>query len=555
MEARNRTLPDWFTRIRTRQMKLPRFQRFEAWSHNQVTALLNNVLQELPTGSVLVMEVGDKEPFVSRPMIGAPAEGEKVVELLLDGQQRLTALWRSLTNHYDDRSYLVSLEQDEETRAPYYVVSYARYPRNGKRYPIWLDDPKQVWARNLMPVHLLRPDNDAEAELEEWATKASDDEPREVIKILQIGNKLRQLFAKFNIPFLSLQSTVEREIALNVFIQMNTSATPLSAYDIVVAQVEAETGLSLHELADDLKQEFPATQSYVAPSDLMLAVGALLQDKVPNKSTYLSPGFSAKLIDDWDQIKAGIGIAINFLEQERVFDDKRLPTDVVMYPVSALWSVAPSGLDAEGEARTVLRKYLWRTFFTERYERTSATRALVDFRQVKALFDGEGDEMPLIFNETEYPLPEIGELLVAGWAVRKDRLPRALLALSLRTGGIDFADGNVASREHLSHREYHHLFPRALLSERFKENEVNRALNCALVTWKTNRNISAKTPSTYLMERLEGSSLGEQEIRHRLQSHLIPYDELFSDDYETFLMARAELMHPIILKLCNGELV
>ncbi len=122
----------------------------------------------------------------------------------------------------------------------------------------------------------------------------SDDESREVIKILQIGNKLRQLFAKFNIPFLSLQSTVEREIALNVFIQMNTSATPLSAYDIVVAQVEAETGLSLHELADELKQEVPATQSYTTPSDLMLAVGALLQNKVPNKSTYLSPGFSAK---------------------------------------------------------------------------------------------------------------------------------------------------------------------------------------------------------------------------------------------------------------------
>jgi hypothetical protein len=30
IEARNRLLPDWFTRIRTRQTVLPRFQRFEA---------------------------------------------------------------------------------------------------------------------------------------------------------------------------------------------------------------------------------------------------------------------------------------------------------------------------------------------------------------------------------------------------------------------------------------------------------------------------------------------------------------------------------------------
>ena len=56
MEARNRTLPDWFTKIRTRQIKLPRFQRFEAWTHHQVTAILNAVLEELPIGAVLILE-------------------------------------------------------------------------------------------------------------------------------------------------------------------------------------------------------------------------------------------------------------------------------------------------------------------------------------------------------------------------------------------------------------------------------------------------------------------------------------------------------------------
>jgi hypothetical protein len=50
-----------------------------------------------------------------------------------------------------------------------------------------------------------------------------------------------------------------------------------------------------------------------------------------------------------------------------------LPTDVIVAPLSALWGLAPKGLDAEGEARTLLRKYLWRAFFTDCYERTSAT--------------------------------------------------------------------------------------------------------------------------------------------------------------------------------------
>ena len=59
MEARNRSLPDWFTRIRTGQLKLPRFQRFESWSHAEVVTLLDSVIRGRPVGSALVLETGD----------------------------------------------------------------------------------------------------------------------------------------------------------------------------------------------------------------------------------------------------------------------------------------------------------------------------------------------------------------------------------------------------------------------------------------------------------------------------------------------------------------
>lgn len=554
MEARNRLLPDWFTRVRTRQITLPRFQRHEAWTHDQVTALLNNVLLELPAGSVLILEVGDTEKFVSRPVVGAPEDGERVTEHLLDGQQRLTGLWRSLTNDYEDRTYLVKLEQDEETCAPYYAVSFARHYRGDRRYPIWLDDPEQTWSRRYIPIHLLRPDDEAGAQLEEWATEAANGDTKEVLTIIKEANRLRQQFAKFNLPFLALPSTVSQETALNVFIQMNTSASPLTAYDIVVAQVEAVSGQSLHDLVEELNHDVPAVQAYTTASDLMLAVSSLLQDKVPNKSTYLTPEFSREVVANWDRVKTGIERATLFLEQEGIFDAKRLPSDVTLYPLSALWSVAPKGLDAEGEARTLLRKYLWRSFFTDRYERTSATRALVDYRQLGALLNGDELERPLIFNEEEHALPTIEELMAAGWPIRKERLARAILALALRSGGLDFADAAPASRDHLPRREYHHLFPRAYLEARdFSQRQIDRVLNCALVSWKTNRTISAKTPSEYLMERIGGTSLGKKEVSRRLASHLIPLDEFMSNNYEAFLASRAEKTEALMRKLCNGE--
>jgi hypothetical protein len=556
MEARNRTLPDWLTRIRTRQIKLPRFQRFEAWTHYTVTALLNTVLQELPAGAVLILEVGEEEPFISRTVIGAPETGERVIEHLLDGQQRLTALWRSLTDNYPDRSYFVRLEPDEETGAPYYATSRARWMKDGSKYPLKLNDPVELWKEKFVPVSLLRPDAEAEAAMTAWAMKAASGDMNLVLEIIQKINGLRALFAKFNIPFLSLPSTTPKETALNVFIQMNTSATPLSAYDIVVAQVEAGTERSLHDLVADLKADAPNTESYIKPDDVMLSVSALLQLKVPTQTNFISKGFSDSLVENWETTKAGIKKAIQFLEQESILDAKRLPTDVIIAPLAGLWGISPQGLDAEGEARTLLRKYLWRSCFTDRYERTSATRALADFRELKLLLEGNKEAKPPIFNEEEWPLPTVEQLILAGWPTKKDRLPRALMALSLRAGGYDLADGTPATREHLKEREYHHLFPVARLKEQGKsESEIYRALNCALVTWKTNRNISAKTPEKYLAERREGTSLGEDEVRRRLESHLVPYDELVTSTYEEFLMERAKRMHAMMLKLCSGESV
>ena len=97
--ARDRKLSDWYERIRTGQLRLPRFQRFEAWDRGRVMGLLNTIIQNLPVGVTLLLEVGDKEKFVSRPVATVPGTGERVTEHLLDGQQRLTAFWRAMQNN------------------------------------------------------------------------------------------------------------------------------------------------------------------------------------------------------------------------------------------------------------------------------------------------------------------------------------------------------------------------------------------------------------------------------------------------------------------------
>ena len=547
MESRNRTIPEWLLRVKTHQIVLPQFQRFEAWSHSQITEALNNVLHELPVGAVLVLEVAGKEPFISRPIKGSPDTGNPVNEHLLDGQQRITALWRSLHDNYEDRSYFVVVkkdEQDNDADLPY-VESYSRSKKDGKCRPLWLNNADEVWQRGRIPLYLLRPDNEAAYGI--WAESASKGDTSTELEIVKICGKLREKFAKFNIPFLSLPSTTPNHVALDVFIKMNTSSSRLTAYDITVAQVESREKISLHELVDNLRQEVPSVSFYMDPKDLVLPVAALLQNKLPNTKTYLSKDFHDNLMYVWDDTKKGIKKAVELLESELIFDGKRLPTDVVLYPLSALWARVPD-LDEEGNARNILKQYIWRSFCTDRYEKSTSAMALEDYRQISKFLKNEKADNPDIFKK---PLPEEQELESSGWPVRKDRLARAILAVSLRGGGIDFADGKkVSSKDDLAKREYHHIFPRAWLENK-KHTNINLALNCALVGWKTNRKMSSKPPSEYIDERMERSRHGEEEIRSRLDSHLISFDKIQKENYEEFLSDRAERILSEMKKLCG----
>lgn len=553
IEARNRLLPDWFTRIRTRQTVLPRFQRFEAWDHSRVTQLFNTILQDLPVGAGLVLEIGDEEPFISRPLKGAPEKGERVTEHLLDGQQRLTALWRGLHNNYDDRTFFLFSSPDEETGLPFYVDSIGRWKKDGDKEfrPFWANNPKEQWNRKMIPLDLFSPSISAQQSFREWAKEAieSQDERDKVSD--QVVSPIRQKFASFNLPFMSLPVTTKKQTALDVFIKMNTSAAPLSIYDIVVAQVEAGMGKSLHDLVADTRNLCPNLSIYYAPEDLALYGSALLQGRPPTNATYMARDFGLRLLENWDVFLNGVTRTVDFLEQERIFDAARLPTDVVMPVLVALWGVAPKGLDAEGRARAILRKYLWRAFFSNRYEKSTNSRALVDFIELKPLVTGTGLSEPTIFKDDLHPLPQMQELADAGWPVRKDRVARAILALALKHGGADLADGGAATRASLAQREYHHLFPAAHLTRLgLPDDQIYRSLNCALVTWRTNRNISDKDPECYLAERRDGTDLGEAEVRARLATHYIPYDQMVANDYPAFLKARATLIHSAMTALC-----
>ena len=287
VQALNRNIPDWFQHAKSGQLKLPRFQRFEAWGHNEVANLLEVVLRGLPIGAALILEVGNIEEFESRLISGVDRSTERCTEHLLDGQQRLTALWKSLHDLYEDRTYLVYLDNDEEHdgREVPRVDGIARWHRNGRRFPLWVDEPSAVYERGYFPLRLLRPGETA-AEIQDWCDTAARGDLQQSREIERQVRPLRERILTFNMPYLALTAGTPPDVAIDVFIKMNTSSVKLTAFDIIVARFENQNNQSLHQLVGDLIAQVPTVGDYQTPQDLILSAAAMREDRTPTQASF-----------------------------------------------------------------------------------------------------------------------------------------------------------------------------------------------------------------------------------------------------------------------------
>ncbi len=591
--AQNRPLGDWYNMIKRGQIKLPRFQRMEAWDRNRIKSFIDTIIKNLPVGVSLIYEKGDHEKFISRFISTAePESTERLTEYLLDGQQRLTAYWRVMHNNYELEKYFLYLpeydksddgiEFDEMT-----VYCRTRWMGNGKKYPIWADSPYDCYKKGLIPLELFNPELGevkASAWIEEAAVnlKPKEQDPdfasklekhiNQKSELNKIATQIRERLKHFNLPYLFLPVDTDKEIALQVFINMNTNSKPLSLYDIIVAEVEGEKGESLHDLQNVLDDKNEDIKRYFSLSNLILSTSALLQKKLPNNRGMIEMSKS-EMIENWDLLCRCLERMVEFLQLNKIYDRQRLPTNAVLAVIAAAYSSIPDTGDLRGKHEILLKKYLWSSFFTDRYENSAASRAFNDYTAIIKVINGEKKEDESFYSEADipvlnrekYPISTAEELLTIGWPKQENIRGRAIIAIASYLGAKDFADGQPMNKENVLIREYHHLYPDALLKEASVDSF--KALNCTLITWKTNRIIGRNEPLKYIKERSECSN--EDVVKERLDSHLIPINELatggYADiegdekvnkiktDFNQFLKKRAVIIVKAAQELTDGK--
>ena len=518
-----RTIGNWLADIQSGRLRLPRFQRDYVWRPCHVAGLLKTLIvdNDIPIGVLLVLETdsdADNQAFKTRNIDGAPDDGgESCREFLLDGQQRLTALWRSLNDKDDKCTYYVEFRRYK----PEAIVSKRNAPKTSERLA---NDPSKQIDENLFPVRLLNPLNDT-SKIDEWTTKASlSAVANRNVKDMIL--KARRRFQNENkggaimIPYFKLGSKTDPKKAIDIYKTLNTNSIRLSHYFLAAAEMESQAEKSLYDLASELERKTRVKRFETdVTGELILKIFCLISNVMPAKGEYEDLPYK-KLESNKSRIINGVKWTIEKFESLGIWDGKQLPTVVPLRVLPALHEVF-CGKEESDRNRRIVNKYLWHSFLTERYSMHANQHLKEDFDDLVAYIDGRIKENQIrIFKFSQ----NVEDIKKVKWpqTTRKSTRARGVLLVCCSGGAKNLKDGVKLSKANIGHRERHHVFPKTLDFEANKDI----VLNCMLIPKDENTRFSNHLPGDYIAGlfpeiKSSGRALPEADIVERLDTHCI----------------------------------
>ena len=559
MDTNRKQIGRWLDDVQSGSVRLPRFQREEVWTRQNIENFLWAILKERPLGVFLVLEVdSSNQPFETRPLADAQNNGERCREHLLDGQQRLVALWRSFNDNYESHSFYVTFKESEDGNG-FQEESVKAVSKRG-RDKNKIGNPVEEFGKRWIPVKILTPGESGSRQATNWRNSVTTPENEEALSV--IIDQLRSKISGTVIPYLSLPLDTPPDEAIDIFIQTNTSSVRLSHYDLAVAQMDREISESLTEKVADLihdVQTIEALENNVG--DLVLKVQCLLEGKKPTHGNYTKIDFQ-QLNDGWQRIVEGVKWTTETLGDMNIWTSQRLPTSVPLRVLPALHRYIPQSGTDHANAMKLVRKYLWWSFLTDRYERDANGRLKEDFDALAEVLQNNRDESDVPVFKSDKPTKD--DIKTTGWPTARGILSRAILVACSLDGARDIASNRPVRRKRSV--DHHHIFPRVVLKA--IQTEANYALNCMLLEPYTNREWAKKWPGDYLIEMVNDSEKHwdnpEEEVEKRLDTHLLPSSKLIpikeisngdlGQHYDDFLNERANMIMRRMEQLLNeGE--
>ena len=278
--------------------------------------------------------------------------------------------------------------------------------------------------------------------------------------------------------------------------------------------------------------------------------------KRQNKSNGKSGAVSCKKKDvlalDFDsyianreQILVGFQLAREFLlKYQFVFRMRDLPYTTQLIPLAAICAALGKSKCNEPNTIKILSRWYWCGILGELYGGANETRYANDIEDVIEEIYGRPNASRTI-NSAFFSSTRLLTLQTRNSAAYK-----GIMALFYMQKCRDFMNNITIDivNSMLQSPDIHHIFPESYCEKvGISRQKYNCIVNKTPILPETNRSIGGNAPSVYtrsILKKVVG--LTELELKGRIESHLINYKSLATDDFDTYFIDRAKKILDLI---------
>ena len=492
---------------------LPEFQRGYVWNRDQVKKLMMSLYRGYPIGGLLIW-VTKTDPTITR------GDGELtpgVVNLILDGQQRITSLYGIIRGHapkfFDGNanSFTGLYFNIKDEIFEFYVATKMK------------DNPDWISVSELLQKGASNYIGEADAERKMF-----------LFNYLDVLNRLNNI--KDVDLYISNVTGEDKtiDVVVEIFNNVNTGGTKLNKGDLALAKICSMWPDARNEMKKYLKQLQNA--GYYFSLEWLLRCVTVYMTGRPYFFE-LDKYSVGEFKDSLYKTEQVIGICLDHIGSRLGLDhDRVLASKLSIATMIGYLRKQPSAKLDNAHWNKLMYWYI-HTFLWGRYASASEGKMAQD---LNVIAEGEGVEGLLRLLRQQR-----GELNLTpddfwGWSTGARFYP--LLYLLTRVNHAkDFGTGIELTHSLLgknSTLEVHHIFPKDVLYKAGKTKAiVNSLANYAFLTKDTNLEILNKKPEEYM-------PYYQQKQPGALESNWIPIDhELWKvENYELFLQKRREML-------------
>lgn len=504
------------------EILLPEIQRAYVWKGPQVTKLIDSLYRDYPSGQILLWDTADLP--VTKVIEGVeiqPGAQNGHPKIVLDGQQRLTSLYKALREDGEDLEVYFHLGNEQ----------FQLYLTRLNADPLWIS-VRDVFNNKKHDLKMLR-------EIEGKLGTSIDDDTKDVY--LDRLQKLRRV-GDYKYP-IEIFKTDDYNQVTELFVRINSGGTRLRAAELVLAQLALRLPGAVVDTFEKAIDEYDELGYELDARFLIRAL--IVSGTGQSRFRYLSE-FWKKDPEEfrkvWQKAKRGVDAAVNFVRQNAGFESSDwLPSLNALIPLAAYFE----HYDAiTGDVEHGLLQWFYVASLRGRYSAAAETAMDEDLKAIQS-----EDPISKLMRNTLGPDEKIevsaDEFDDAGW---KNPLFPMTYAVAKKRGAKDWFRGMALSKDVIDedHQvEIHHIFPKALLKERGeRRKDTDEIANLAFLMARPNKQISKREPLEYLSEIAD---------KHpdRLIAQSVPMERRLwtLDRFQDFLAARRQLLAKAVTDL------